>query len=60
VRLLFLILLKLDVLTCAKEVVDALLLTFSLNNINLQIKPDIDISRIGRSSAKIALREGLT
>jgi len=27
-----------------KEVVDALL-TFSLNNINLQIKPDIDISR---------------
>jgi len=28
----------------AKEVVDALL-TFSLNNINLQIKPNIDISR---------------
>jgi signal transduction histidine kinase len=34
-----------DLLTCAKEVVDALLLTFSLNNINLQIKPDIDISK---------------
>ena len=34
-----------DVLICAKEVVDALLLTFSRNNINLQIKPNIDISR---------------
>jgi len=44
-RLLSLILLKLRCAHLCKEVVDALLLTFSLNNINLQIKPDIDISR---------------
>ena len=33
-----------DSLTCAKEVVDALLLTFSLNKMNLQLNPDIDMS----------------
>ena len=33
-----------DALNCAKEVVDALLLTFSLNEMNLQLNPDIDMS----------------
>lgn len=33
-----------DVLACARDTVDTLLLTFSLNNINLQLKHDPDMS----------------
>ena len=33
-----------DILICATEVVNALLLTFSQNNVNLQLKSDIDLS----------------